>query len=1054
MKFLERFWWLRFGAIWFHLSLFLRVRLEPAFIYIRTTRAKMPSDEAYRLVATKLLALAAEMERRPVPAKDAYMLPFRLWLRFGHYALIAWFLTVLPEEMRGRLPVEAAKQVVHYCELAIALYQDGAKDYVTERAKRSKRTPPNVRQYRALASIYRLLASTYLALHPNDAAYDCATAFDHLRSAAGYLEGINHPQGRWDAAEILCELGESYLAHPYEVDSTENARKALQRAKELVVPDLGAVKPPPEEMRNHNEWKQMSNSVRFRKSMMYASDLQRGRRRVESGINDPTYAWSRVAPLMYKIDCQLGAVYRKQSNLAASIECFTAALTDFTQDRDQSAYVNCEIGYTYLECGRPRNKEDLNLAIRYFDKVIELQGKTKFVKPLIRALIGNAYAIVGLTEIAVDAERTKMMPKLEVMAKNLHIAMIEARKRNATDLCQEAAYVLGLVHMNKRQYAHAYKAFALSSRLLDRLQRSSRTLRLKRYRISTSVDLYNNLIFVAMRYKRTQGPDAIPPKFATEYVKGGFLFTFSERGRAVFLREEIANRCVVPQGADSEMMRDFIALRRLWHQADMDLQTKERTLATESAIIALTKRRDEFEDRYFKALREIRETYNDPDYDPDMPIAPMRFSQLESTINRLAKAETTALVEYHVSHSRITVLILLPSCRGFGNQVYWKEVILDCEDVGQTIQGWGTQRAGSGSTSDFETEGYYRNWLLWGKGHLLQTLDRLSELAEYPSSVIAEWEKRTGAKVKRVILVPHKFLHLVPLHAIRLRSGAIWGDTVAIQYVPSASVLYHLIDSSAAADPTTQHSPRQNVVVIAGQSDNRSFEREAATVSRILDGVAVCGMEREIGEIVQLIADADYIHFACHGKYDHASPMGGGLQYAREGDRASGRNPSREQPAAQGWLTLGEIFERVHLSRAPIVVLSACESGISKIEQSHDEYIGLPAGFLYAGAQTVVSSLWRVADPAVELLMRRMTEHLARGERISEALRIAQQWLRTLQRDAAMVEIAAMLQTKESSPVTDEMENVLQEFPILRIAEAYPFANPYWWAGFTINGLG
>ena len=169
--------------------------------------AEIASDEAYRLFATKLLALAAEMERRPVPAEGAYMFPYRLWLRFGHYAMIAWFLTAIPEEMRGRLPVEVAKQVVHYCTLAIDLYDKGAKDYVTERAKRSKRTPPVVRQSRAVASLYRLLASTYLELHPNDAAYDCATAFRHLSDGAKYLEGIDHPQVRWDAARIWCELG-------------------------------------------------------------------------------------------------------------------------------------------------------------------------------------------------------------------------------------------------------------------------------------------------------------------------------------------------------------------------------------------------------------------------------------------------------------------------------------------------------------------------------------------------------------------------------------------------------------------------------------------------------------------------------------------------------------------------------------------------------------------------------------------------------------------------------------------------------------------------------
>ena len=1054
MKFLERLWWLRFGAIWFHLSLFLRVRIMPAFIHIRTTRAKTPSDEAYRLVATKLLALAAEMERRPVPAKDAYMLSYRLWLRFGHYATVASFLTALPEEMRGRLPVESAKQVVHFCELAISLYDDGAKDYVAESARRSKRTPPLVRQARAVASIYRLLASTYLELHPNDAAYDCATAFEHLRTAAGHLEGINHPQARWDAAGIWCTLGESYLAHPYEVDSTENARISLQRAKELVARDLDTVKPPPVPMMDHKEGRTTSGLIPTRRSREYVREVLESRKRVQAGQVDPSYSWWRVGPLMYRINCQLGAVYRKQGNLAASIECFAAALTSFAQDRDQSAYVNCEIGYTYLECGRPRNKENLDLSIHHFDKVIELQGKTKFIKPLLRSIVGSAHALVGLTGIAVDADRTKMMPRLTLVAKNLHIAMIEARKREMTDLCQEAAYVLGLVHMNKREYARAYKAFALSSRLLDRLQRSSRTLRLKWYRIGTSSSLYNNLLFTAVRYKRTRKSAMPLSEFAAEKITLPFLFTFSERGRAVFLQEEMANRSILPRGADEETMKGFLALRRAWHQTDLDLQTREANLGSERTVAVLKKQRDEMEGEYFRKLNEIRVYYDDPSYDPDLPVPPVHYYEIRKTINRLASVRRSALVQYHVSLSRIYMMILLPQRPGFGNWIYWKEVTLDCEDVGEVIRGW---EAGSGDLNgagSLEKDGNRKNWLHWGRSKLMQTLDRLSALAEYPDRVIKKWEEQTGVKVERLILVPHKFLHLIPLHAIRLPSGEIWGDTIPIQYVPSASVLCRLVHAAPRGVADESKSETPNAVAISGLSYNRSFEREAKSVSQILGGSKILGNEKSVAEIIQDITEADYIHFSCHGSYDHASPMFSGLNFVQNDDPPNDHDMFEEGTIPPARLTLGEIFERVHLPRAPIVVLSACESGISKIEQSHDEYIGLPAGFLYAGARTVVSSLWPVDDSATYLLMTRMVQQLAQGSGVSQALKTAQQWLRTLSKDESVKEVAAMLRNNGSVADPGGMGGILKHCPFLQTSGEYPFAEPYWWAGFTINGLG
>jgi len=1054
MRFLESFWWLRIGAIRFHLKMFLGIRIAPLRMMLMVSKRKLSYDEAFRLTVKELLALATEMELRSVPSRMAAMRPYRMWLRWVHYSTIVLFVTKMPEEMRGNLPQDDIKQIVHYGELALREYNDGAKDYVEWKAVRSNKMPPLVRQRMAVAAVNRLLGSAFVELHPNDAAYDLATAFRYFTEAAETLEGANHLAAQWEAAEIWCELGEAYLAHPFEADSTQKAQESLQRAKRMVAPHLDNLKPPPAIMKHYEGWQKMPTLTKLRHTRPYTTELLRGRKQVRSGNVDPSYAWLQLAPLMLKINRQLGIVFRKRGDLAGAIEYFTAALTSFKDDPDVNASINTEIGYAYLECGALNNKDNIKQAIRHFDGVLDLQGKIRMIRPFIRALIGGAYAIVALGEIAVDAERTKMMPRFDSMARNLHVAMRLAREKSMTDLCQEAAYVLGLVHMNKREYARAYKAFALSSRLLDRLQRSSRTLRLKRYRIGTNASLYNNLLYVAMRYKRTRKPDVILSDLAAERVAFRSIFTFSERGRAVFLQEEMVNRNILPRGADAEDLKDFLALRRSWHHTEINLNTKERNLADESEIAALTRKRDKLEDDYFTALRAIREAYDDPLYDPDMPVAPAKFYEIRNAINKLARVETSVLVEYHVSFSRIHILILLPKHRSFSSYIYSKEIILDCEDVGETIRGWERPLEKRDSSSATNTDNYYWNWLHWGSGKLMQTLDRLSQLAEYPNKMIGEWEKRTGAKVNRVILAPHKFLHLVPLHAIQLPSGEIWGDTVAIQYVPSASVLCRLIQAMPSRIKADGQPVKQSVIAIAGQSDSHAFEREAKAVSRILGGVAISGGRKSVDEIVREIADADYIHFSCHGIYDRVSPMGGGLECAWGESRSSDQSTSANQPIRHGRLTLGEIFERVHLPRAPIVVLSACETGISKIEQSHDEYIGLPAGFLYAGAKTVVSSLWRVPDPAVQLLMKQMAQRLAEGKRISEALRVAQQWLRTLPWDAAMQEVATILQTDGSSTTSHDAESVLEMYPILRIADANPFENPFWWAGFTINGLG
>jgi CHAT domain-containing protein/Tfp pilus assembly protein PilF len=122
------------------------------------------------------------------------------------------------------------------------------------------------------------------------------------------------------------------------------------------------------------------------------------------------------------------------------------------------------------------------------------------------------------------------------------------------------------------------------------------------------------------------------------------------------------------------------------------------------------------------------------------------------------------------------------------------------------------------------------------------------------------------------------------------------------------------------------------------------------------------------------------LHFATHAYLDDRTPLDSALVLTLPEEVAPGRD--------NGLLQVWEIFERVRLD-ADLVVLSACDSALGR-ELSGEGMIGLTRAFQYAGARSVVATLWSVSDQATAELMARFHRHYAAGIPKDEALRRAQ----------------------------------------------------------------
>ena len=127
------------------------------------------------------------------------------------------------------------------------------------------------------------------------------------------------------------------------------------------------------------------------------------------------------------------------------------------------------------------------------------------------------------------------------------------------------------------------------------------------------------------------------------------------------------------------------------------------------------------------------------------------------------------------------------------------------------------------------------------------------------------------------------------------------------------------------------------------------------------------------------LREAPLLHIATHSYFDPEEPAIVGLAVAR--------NPSTTTPD-NGFLSqsalLGEPFNN------QLVVLSGCETSLGKM-MAHDGLQSLAYGVLSAGADSVISTRWKVSDKPTATFMQHFYQGLKQTSSSTEALRHARQ---------------------------------------------------------------
>ncbi|MFK7922255.1 MAG: CHAT domain-containing protein [Bacteroidia bacterium] len=152
-------------------------------------------------------------------------------------------------------------------------------------------------------------------------------------------------------------------------------------------------------------------------------------------------------------------------------------------------------------------------------------------------------------------------------------------------------------------------------------------------------------------------------------------------------------------------------------------------------------------------------------------------------------------------------------------------------------------------------------------------------------------------------------------------------------------------------------------------------QSEVNQLSRYFSGQTYLAAAASEGEFKQQAASYDIIHIASHALVNDQNPLYSHINFTPGADSLE-----------DGVLELAELFN-LQL-QAEMVVLSACETGLGKLQQG-EGIVSLARGMSYAGANSVLTTLWQVNDAATADLMARFYAELDQGESKDAALRNA-----------------------------------------------------------------
>ncbi len=715
-------------------------------------------------------------------------------------------------------------------------------------------------------------------------------------------------------------------------------------------------------------------------------------------------------------------------------------------EKDLSSTLNnLGIAYGTLAQIGVDGERNLREAIAVYHQAAEIRNRLGLEKDLSSTLTNLGIAYQTLAEIGVEKETNQQK------AIDYYRQALEYFKPKLLPVdCHRAGRNLGNLAFKLGQWQVALEGYEPAIESVEQTRTWATTDKGRQEILEAAIDIYNKALQCYINLGLYQ--EAI---------------LLTERARSRHLVELMYSNDLYQGGDIPEDIREYLeqyeAIQKQINQEQFNQQSDDanKPVVTEKRLIRSNKSFEEtkviLEELYKQKEQiwlEIRK--KDKVLADRLEVPPINFETLKELI---VDSPKTALLSFYSTNEHTYIFVLRRS-QNSGNQL--EQMSLPSGSKISLLL-HKCENAGYGDLQIFLRDQwlipYYKDNDNWNQkmGATLQEVANKLCLNDLIKNCLQE--------IEELILIPHILLHLLPFAALPVdpslnsRNG-YFGDLFCLRVVPSAQILGYCHDREVK-DPYPALAGSKYATIEDATNDLVMAAYECEQIAKFLgipEPQRLKGKQQAtVDNYRQLTKNSQLrgLHSSHHAGSNLSSPLESALQL---GD---------------GHLTLGQLmspgWRMPHLVE---IFLSCCETNLGSPNIT-DDILTLAAGFLCAGARSVISTLWSVNALATTFFCLFYYQYRQAGEDRAKALQLAQQDLRNKTVKDLLPDLKAMrkyvqlliAQTTEQVEVYPDDQEISTYYLNLdrslkqidhfksKTLDTQIFNSPFYWAGFISQGV-